>query len=260
MHESPENPPGPSANYRQWLLGEWEERKRKNPGFSLRAFAGRLGVSPASLSQILSGKRRLTPEMADRVATRLGLPPDERTALAAACADPSPEARPEPAHLTLQVETFKAISDWYHYAILSLTEVEGTRASPEWIAERLGILRREAQEGVDRLKRLGILEEKRGRYRQAAPPLASGDNLSDPAIRKHVLQHLRKAEEALDRHPPERLDYATLTMAIDPKNLPRASSSLKRFRRNLCKDLEDGKKREVYALSIQLYPLEKELP
>jgi plasmid maintenance system antidote protein VapI len=47
-------------NYRQWLYQEFSKRKAKNPALSLRAFSSRLNISPAALSQIISGKRKLT--------------------------------------------------------------------------------------------------------------------------------------------------------------------------------------------------------
>ena len=41
----------------EWLTLVLEERKVRNPKYSLRAFAQHLDLSPAQLSLILSGKR-----------------------------------------------------------------------------------------------------------------------------------------------------------------------------------------------------------
>lgn len=43
----------------QWVKTEFENRKAKNPHFSLRAFSRWLDISPAQVSQIISGKRRI---------------------------------------------------------------------------------------------------------------------------------------------------------------------------------------------------------
>lgn len=246
-------------NYRHWLARELGERKLRNPAFSLRSFSRKLGVSPACLSLVLAGKRRLTPRTAALIADRMNLAPDEREALLAAASRRKnvPDRDEEQAFQTLENDAFRVISDWHHYAILSLAEVPGSQASPRWIADRLGIPLRDAEDGYRRLERLGIIREHRGRYRQVAPPLATRDDLAEPSIRSHVLQHLRLAEDALQRAPSETMDFSSLTMAISPSRVPIAKQEIKKFRRRLCRLLEGGRREAVYTLSVQLYPLER---
>ena len=43
--------------FRFWLQKQYSERSRKNPSYSLRAFAGLLKLDASTVSQILSGKR-----------------------------------------------------------------------------------------------------------------------------------------------------------------------------------------------------------
>ncbi len=61
-------------DFRSFLQDELEKRCKKNPRFSLRAFARTLEVEPSALSKILHGKRALTPKMLMRMASHLGLP------------------------------------------------------------------------------------------------------------------------------------------------------------------------------------------
>lgn len=63
------------------LRSEFEERKRRNRRFSLRAFARRLGTDHATLSQWMRGRRRLTPAVARRIARRLELSEEMRATL-----------------------------------------------------------------------------------------------------------------------------------------------------------------------------------
>jgi len=60
-------------DFRSFLQDELEKRCKKNPRFSLRAFARTLEVEPSALSKILHGKRALTPKMLMRMANQLGL-------------------------------------------------------------------------------------------------------------------------------------------------------------------------------------------
>jgi transcriptional regulator with XRE-family HTH domain len=53
------------------LEAELSRRRARNPRYSLRAFAGSLGLDHSTLSQILRGERRLTLRMAERLEKRL---------------------------------------------------------------------------------------------------------------------------------------------------------------------------------------------
>lgn len=62
---------------REWLKEELELRRVRNPRFSLRAFARKVSLSPGHLSDLMSGNRLLTREVAVRLARGLGLPEEE---------------------------------------------------------------------------------------------------------------------------------------------------------------------------------------
>ena len=61
----------------EFLMTTFNERKDKNPRYSLRAFARSLGVSSGQLSEILSGKRPLSHKLARRIAIALALTEEE---------------------------------------------------------------------------------------------------------------------------------------------------------------------------------------
>jgi plasmid maintenance system antidote protein VapI len=69
------------AYYRQVLNAELEKRVKKNPRYSKNAFAKFLGVSPAYLSKLNSGKILLSLDLADKMTKKLGLSPEERKEL-----------------------------------------------------------------------------------------------------------------------------------------------------------------------------------
>lgn len=61
----------------EFLITTFNERKEKNPRYSLRAFARSLGVSSGQLSEILSGKRPLSHKLARRISIALALTTEE---------------------------------------------------------------------------------------------------------------------------------------------------------------------------------------
>jgi uncharacterized protein (TIGR02147 family) len=244
-------------NYRQWLYQEFSKRKAKNPALSLRAFSSRLNISPAALSQIISGKRKLTKKSAQKISDKLNLSPLQRRELFKSIHKKNIEEF-EDEYQTLEMDTFKIISDWYHYAILSLSELKGSKANMDWISQKLGILKKEAEDAYQRLLKLKIIEEKNGKFKQVSLPLTTRDDVNSSAIRQYLYQYLKKAEEAIETLPIEELQFYTVVMAGDPKNLKKAGASIKKFRRSLSQTMEHGKKSRVYALSVQLFPIDKE--
>lgn len=143
--------------YRKALNDKLVERIRKNPKYSLRAFARAIEVDASILSKVLRGERYFSEELAIRVLDRIDLSYEEREWFLSSLARARVEAglrRSSPAQkrrlaelarersreLTreLTIDQFKIVADWYHYAILELTRVEGFRNEPAWIAGRLG--------------------------------------------------------------------------------------------------------------------------
>jgi transcriptional regulator with XRE-family HTH domain len=100
------------VNFRQTLEAELGRRRAANARYSLRAFARYLGTDHATLSQILRGRRNLSPKMVRRLGARLGL---GRSAITDAC------VRQEAA------------------AILRLAHLKTFRPNSRWIATRTGI-------------------------------------------------------------------------------------------------------------------------
>lgn len=111
------------------LMRELHARRERNHTYSPRSFARHLGLSPATLSQVLSGKRPLTARAAMRIADRCAMAADQRRTFLEAVvhahsSDPKNVrgkklglAEPLP---DLELETFRVIADWQHFAILSL--------------------------------------------------------------------------------------------------------------------------------------------
>jgi hypothetical protein len=57
----------------------------------------------------------------------------------------------------LSLEKFSTIRDWYHMAILEMTDIKGFRSDPVWIASKLGLPVELVSEAVNRLRHLELL-------------------------------------------------------------------------------------------------------
>ena len=222
----------------------------RSAAFSQRAFAKRLGLSSGSLSEILRRRRSVSPKLAQRLASRLGLSPAERKRAGLAR-----ESLP-PAESLLAAHTFSLIADWWHYAILNLTTTKGFRSDPAWISRRLGITPSRTREAIARLLELGLLEKGPGQIlRRTKGRLNTGDHERDYAIRRSHLSDLGLAERALLDLPTEERDFSSSTFTVKPESLPKLRALIRHFHDELMDEAEALPGEEVYRLAIQLFPL-----
>jgi len=252
------------------LRRELERRCKANPRYSLRAFAAALGMSPTALSFVLTGKRLLSKKAARKIADAISLSSEECGALVnwanarktkdrkdagQARTDSGPS---ETDIHQLSLDSFAFISDWYHYAILSLLEIPGARFEAKWICQKLRITEIEAGNAMERLKRLGIVDKIEGRWKQATGPIRIGNEVPTSATVKFQKQLLLKAVESLENDQPEIRDFTSMTLAMDPSLVPYAMDEIRKFRRKLAEQLEAmGSPQRVYKLTVQLFPVSR---
>lgn len=117
-------------SFRTFLQHELDRRQTRNPRYSLRAFARSLGFDHASLSQILRGRRRLTPRLIRRLGARLQVP---RLAVELHCADENERA------------------------LAAVVAHPSFRPDSRWLAKLLGIPIDEVNVALQRLVRTGAL-------------------------------------------------------------------------------------------------------
>ena len=243
------------ATIQKVLREAYTEGKLRNPSYSLRAFARRVGLSPGALSEVLNGKRRVTPQMAQRILPRLNIGPEEAQALIE-------QAEKGPTWNALTADQYSLLADWTHFAILSLGETKDFRDDDAWIAERLGISTAQVARTIERLEKLGLLarDPKTGRRVPTGAQYSSPDEVANIAVRKVHSDYLEKAREAIVEVDVEQRDFLGVTMAIDPLKLPVAKKRIREVLKDLCVELESGPQTEVYRLGFQLFPLTRVRP
>lgn len=243
-------------DYRSLLQSEFDRRKSRQSSYSLRAFSRTLRISPAQLSQLLSGKRPLTAKTAKLIADRLNLSPTERNGFVNSIlerVDPGQSPSPE----ELSEENFQLIASWYHFAILSLADLKSFRPDPFWIAGQLGIEVAQAADALKRLQVLKVIEIKNGRLIKLGQGLRTTSDIPSAAIRRNHYENLTKAQEKLEEIAVELREFSSITTAISTTNIPQAKRLITQFKRELATLLEKGRKEAVYTLAIQLFPVSK---
>lgn len=240
-------------SFRTYLQQELVTRCKKNPSYSLRAFARSLEIEASGLSQILRGKRKLSVKMTKRLAQKLDFSLEEIQHFEEVkCGGNSAGFK------TLEIELFEVLSDWYYFAILELMNVKSFKNDPKWIAKALGITVSEVHIGIDRLEKLGMLEiDDEGSWTD----LTGGKtNMGDPhlttsALIRHQKKLLELSSKSLSSDPLSTRDHTGTMMAIDSSKIPEAKKLIHDFRRKLGKLLTAKNEDQVYQLQISLFPL-----
>ena len=245
---------------RRFIFDEFQRSKMRNPSYSLRAFAKRLSLPVSALSEILQGKRSISLKSAEKVLQRLALGPNEHEDLLKPFlkANSSSEiaALRSPIAVQLEMDQYRVISDWFHFAILSLAETADFDSEIEVVARRLGITNKVAAEAVERLVRLGLINRSAGgELKPTGISYSTPDGIASLSLRRGHESNLELARQSLERDSIENRDFTAVTMAIDPLKLPEAKKRIRIFQNELCAFLESDLKTEVYKVCLQLFPL-----
>jgi len=233
---------------------ELSERCRKNPRYSLRAFAKSMLMDSATLSAIMNRKRVLTPKTARRILDQLEMDAAHRKRMLLACVDKEETGVPDNFCL-LDEEVFATISSWEHYALLSLLETNHCQHRIQWMAARLALPTGIVIDALGRLERVGLVKKENGRWIPTGKSLTTTNDIPSATLRKANRQYIERSLVSLDTDSTAHRDITGITMAISKNKLPEAKRLIKEFRRSMCDFLESGDKDEVFFLFFQLFPL-----
>lgn len=240
---------------RDLLLQELLHAQARNPNFSMRAYARKVGMAQSAVSEILAGKRTITAKMASKIMEGLGADPERIQQTVSMLKNKTPAAakgfRP------LDIDTFHLVSEWYYFAILSLAETPDFQSDAKWISQRLGLSLTKAQEALERLLRLELVEATENGMRATGVQFQVDPGIATPALKKSHRQNLDLAQTALENTRYEERDFTAITMCFDPDKMTEAKAMIKEFRQRFCEVMESGEKKEVFKMCVQLFPLSK---
>lgn len=256
----------PTQSPADYLRAALMERIGRNPAYSLRAMARDLGLSHTYLSLVLNGRKAISARQAEWLGESLRLDPATtsafvQSALAAQKRRPvrSGPRQPKPAEfLKLDLDKMRILRDWYHFAILDLTQLSNFVPSPAWIGRRLGITADQVKDAAERLERLGLLERSGKSWRKTSAFLDLPTNRSSAPMRRLHREMMLKAIAALQSPRPADFQARDITGSMIPINtqrIPAAKIKIARFRKQLMRFLSEGECDELYQLNVQLFRL-----
>jgi uncharacterized protein (TIGR02147 family) len=248
-------------DFRLFLQQELMRRCQKNPRYSLRSFAKALNTNPATLSTILAGKRTLTLNTINKMGSQLALSSSEIQAYCSNLQNASKGSKATIDYQQMALDTFTAISEWYHDAILELTHLQFFQPESKWIARVLGVTVNEVNIAIERLCRLKLLHINGESWTDLSQSNQVGTAEIDtsPALRRYQKQILELSLKALEEIPREKRDHTSTTLTLSEKSLPQIKNQIRKFRNELAASIRKSKKDhdQVYQLAVSIFPLTK---
>jgi uncharacterized protein (TIGR02147 family) len=254
-------------------------RKQKPGPFGMREWAARSGLRSAStISMVIQGSRRLTPQVAEKLAEGIELSPRHKRYLIElsrweSARTPAERRKSQEQLLKLKKRKdesrlddrhYRLLSQWYVPALYVMAGLENYRSSPEELAKHLGrgITARQVKEALGDLINSGLLEADpagSGKLRQTNAALTTDEDLKHLAVYRYHQSMLRLAETALEL-PLDRREMNGLTIPVPESELPLLKDKIRKFRHELNEVFSQYNQAEnVYQINIQLFPLTEKI-
>lgn len=240
------------------LEREYQERRRKNARFSLRAFAQQLGVNVSTLSRLMRGQRSASPELIRGMAEKMSFDTTMVEQLLLAEAGTRGDPRAYEAELKTQsLEESRDMAGWEYLTIQALLETDLVLTTHKEVGDLIGIQSIKAKRCLDILVKHQMIVFHEGRWKSTYKRVIAFRK-GNPHVKQILESFADMARSRLTRDDGnDDQSFSGMVMAVDPLKIPEAVRRIREFRNNLAKFLGTGRKSEVYRINIDLFPVTK---
>ncbi len=260
---------------KQFLLDSLDFKKKKNPQFSVRQWAKKMGLqSHTLLTLLLQGKRPLRVKHAKFLALGLELNAKENLFFQTLIQYESAssieekelsrmwlaEQNPGKDFSTRELDEFSVVSDWIHMAILGASRLKDFDGKPETLKQRIGSKTsvHEIRSAVNRMMEMGLLEKQAdGNLWPTYQRITNKDDVANAGARKYHQQVMDLAKNALEEQNVSEREYQSLSIAIRREDLDLAKEMIKKFRMQFVQalGLQTREADELYQMNVQFFRL-----
>ncbi|MBT3980632.1 MAG: TIGR02147 family protein [Bacteriovoracaceae bacterium] len=225
-----------------------ENKKKRNPSYSLRSFARDLKVSATALSQVMNGKRSFSKKNCEKILNNLNLSPIEKERFLKGKADLKTQK-----FLQIEDDQFQFISHWYYVAVL-MQFLKKEKPGLAKISNNLGIEKSKVSNAIKTLKRLKLLIVDGKGLKPCTGNFKTTIDNPSRAIKNHHRENLELAAFALENVNVEDREISSMTLNIDPGKIEEAKKHIVDFKRKFCKKVEKDDGDLTYTLCVQFFP------
>jgi uncharacterized protein (TIGR02147 family) len=235
------------------LSRKLEERKNRNISYSMRSFARDLSVDSGTLSQIMSGSRKISEALANKIYKNLSLDESDKETFFRFY-NLQRQLDQKINYTSYESTEISKAHTWIVFIILNLIDVSALQISEEKIANDLEIDESVVNEILLKLIKKGIVvRDSKGRLLRGVYNLETPDNVSNEFLRESHLKNLSIAKSRIkDTHLDQR-DFSSMTLKFEESRMDEARNLIRKFQDDFCKIFETSSADSVYKLNIQLF-------
>jgi uncharacterized protein (TIGR02147 family) len=262
-------------NYAQILRDEFDKRVQKNSRYSMRAFAKHLGISPASLSNILAEKKGLSDRLARSIAKVLDFNSEETDffcALVNSVDARSKEVREKNKKVVTQYlrkkkriiignESADFVSEIRNFVLLELLKTSKVKAPLQktlLTLKPLVVSLKEQQKVINQMIDLGMVEIEDGYYFVKHENFLVPDRVAIESQKKVHLKALEHAKYAYENEDYNEREFYIIITPLNRAQMDEIKVKIREFADELMyKYGTPSKADSIYGLCTYLFPLEK---
>jgi uncharacterized protein (TIGR02147 family) len=262
-------------DYRKYLRDEFDSLKRSKSGFSHRNLMGKLSLrAPGHMLFVMQGKRRLTQDLALRLAGYLKLSKKETDYLISLIrfSDAKTPADKQYAfeellsllqrsRMTVSVAKHRFYEKWYYSAVRASFDVDPFKDDYDRLASSLcpPVTPGEARKAVDVLLELGMaVRDESGYIKPVDQAIGTGDEWQSAVILNLQRQFADLGRDALDRFKKEERDISNCTVTVSPETFKIIVKKIRELRTQIialgCAEQSADRALQV---NIQVFPIYK---
>jgi len=246
----------------------FDRKKLSHPGYSLRALARDLNISPTYLSYIFNEKKAVPVKRLTDFIRLLDL--DDVAILQIKRAlDGKKSLNPELSnsdkdfinkYLPLDKRKLIVLEYWYNLALLDLTTCNNFKYDIGWISKKLGISRIKVMLSIEHLLKLGMLEELDGKLIKTCKKIRFPSSKSKLLIRNFHRQMIKLSLNQLTESSSENINFnrrliTGSTFATNHKKVEEAKRKINDILYQISEEASQGNCDSVYQFNIQFFPL-----
>jgi DNA-binding MarR family transcriptional regulator len=236
--------------FQNYLIKEYQRRKKNNSSYSLRAFARDLDIDQSLLSKSLKGTKDFNWKTIEDCLKILSAPPEVMAYFKEKKHNFTSDFSP------LEESIILAMSDWKYWAILEFFKIDES-PTPEKIAKKFKLPIKEVINILTILENLEFIKQVKGKYKLLKPNNSWVDNKNTSNARKELQKKLAlKSYESIDQISVDKRHHCSLTVAIDKEKIPEFKEKINSFVAKFGKfSQKKSEIDEVYQLSVGFFPL-----
>jgi len=256
--------------YLRALLVYWKGQRSGG----LKELAEKAGFrSSSAMSMVLSGQRKLSRDMAERLGSSIGLNARGQLYLGLLVRQESAKSEEEKVlcrekmiflksrspKLEMTLSQYRLLAVWYYPVLYAMASSGELTFDTEKIARRLkrGVTSTMVKRAIGDLINLKLLEQRGKSLVQTKGSITTTDEIKNLSIQRYHHSMLGLAKEALEL-PVEAREFTGLTVNLSKTKLAQAKQRIREFRKELSELLTSSGPGEVYQLNVQFFPLTDE--